>query len=53
MSAVLVLMTAGMVVAAAHGSSAGIVVVVIVGTLVISYVARHNLRSRHVYRRRV
>lgn len=53
MVVVLVLMTAGMVVAAVHESSAGILLAVIVGTLVLSYAVRHDIRSRHVYRRRV
>jgi hypothetical protein len=49
MIAVLVLMTAGIIIAAVQGSSAGVVVAVIVGTLVLSYAVRHDVRSRYVY----
>ncbi|RSM43115.1 hypothetical protein DMB66_53755 [Actinoplanes sp. ATCC 53533] len=51
MIAVLVLMTAGIILAAVQGSSAGVVLAVIVGTLVLSYAVRHEVRSAYVYRR--
>jgi hypothetical protein len=52
MMAVLVLMTSGIIIAAVQGSAAGVVFAVIVGTLVLSYAVRHDVRSRYVYRRR-
>lgn len=53
MIAVLVLMTAGIIVAAVQGSAAGVLLTVIVSTLVLSYAVRHGIRSKHVYRQRV
>ena len=53
MFTVLVLMTAGILVAAVQGSSVGIVLAVIVGTLVLSYAIRHDIRSTYVYRHEI
>ncbi len=50
--AALVLMITGITLAAVMGSVSGIILAVMVGTLVLSYVIRHEARSRYVYHRR-
>ena len=47
-----ILMTAGITLAAVLGSVSGIVLAVMVGTLVLSYAVRHEARSAHLYRHR-
>ena len=50
--AVMVLMAAAMVLAGVRQSVAGFVLAAVVGTLLISWTARRDANSRHVYRGR-
>ncbi|MEU8230430.1 hypothetical protein AB0C12_12610 [Actinoplanes sp. NPDC048967] len=50
--ACVLLMAAAITTAAVLGSAAGVVLAVAVGTLVLSYIVRHEARMARIYRRR-